>query len=93
MRHKGGGGKSKRTSKQLRAARPARPMPSLRRVFDNDDIIRLLRSEVEKAGGQTAYARAAGVTRGSLSNILNGKRAPTRQFIRALKLRSVFVPE
>ena len=93
MGQRGGGRKARRAAKQRRSGRSAPPMPSLRRVFDDDDVIRLLRSEVEKAGGQAALPREAGVSRGSLNNILSGKRAPTKQFIKALKLRSVFVPE
>jgi len=62
-------------------------------VFEFKDVIRLLRSEVERAGGQSAWARKAGVDRSVVNRILFCQRLPSKAIIRALKLRTVFVSE
>ena len=59
-------------------------------VFTVQDVTRLLRSEVRKAGSQSAFSRAAGVSRVSLSYILRGKRPPTKKIIRALRAQDGF---
>jgi transcriptional regulator with XRE-family HTH domain len=62
------------------------------RVLEVEDVIRLLRSEVERAGSQSAFAKKAGVDRATISRILGGYRASLRpKIIRALNLRTVFV--
>jgi DNA-binding phage protein len=61
------------------------------RVFELEDVILLLRSEVERAGGQTAWAKKTGVDRVTINRALNDKQPPTKKIIRALKLRMVFV--
>jgi DNA-binding phage protein len=61
------------------------------RILDVDDVIRLLRSEVNRAGGQAAWAKETGVDRVIVNRILNGQRLPTKKIISALKLRMVFV--
>jgi DNA-binding phage protein len=63
------------------------------RVFEFENVILLLRSEVEQAGNQGAWSKKTGVNRATLNNVLNGHQPPTKSIIRALKLRVVFVPE
>ena len=60
-------------------------------IFELDDVVALLRSEVSRAGGQAAWAKETGVDRVIVNRILNGQRPPTRKIISALKLRMVFV--
>ncbi len=62
-------------------------------VLDDHDVMRLLRSAVEQAGGQTSFARNADVNRTELNKVLKGKRTPNKKMIAALKLRKVYVPE
>jgi DNA-binding phage protein len=57
------------------------------------DVIRLLRSEVKRAGGQTAWAKKTGTDRTIINRVLNDQQPPTKKIIRALKLRMVFVSE
>jgi DNA-binding phage protein len=57
------------------------------------DVIRLLRSEVERAGGQTVWAKKTGNDRTTINRVLNDQQPPTKKIIRALKLRMVFVSE
>jgi DNA-binding phage protein len=63
------------------------------KFLDLKDVIRLLRSEVERAGSQTAWARKTGNARVTINRVLNNQQAPTKKIIRALKLRMVFVPK
>ena len=61
--------------------------------LDLKDVVRLLRSEVERAGGQTAWAKKTGLQRAIINRVLNNQEPPTKKIIRALKLRVVFVPK
>jgi DNA-binding phage protein len=59
-------------------------------MLDNKDLVRLLRSEVEKAGGQSAWARQEGIDRTLLNRVLNDQKPPSKEIIRALKLCNVY---
>jgi DNA-binding phage protein len=59
-------------------------------MLDNKDLVRLLRSEVEKAGGQSAWARREGIDRTLLNRVLNDQKPPSKEIIRALKLCNVY---
>jgi DNA-binding phage protein len=63
------------------------------RFLELKDVIHLLRSEVERAGGQSAWAKKNGMNRSVINKVLNGRDPPTKRITRALKLRMVFVPE
>ena len=62
-------------------------------VYEVDDVISLLRSEVKQAGGQAPWAKKNRISRVSVNKTLSGRRLPSPQIIRALKLRMVFVRE
>jgi hypothetical protein len=62
----------------------------VRKIFDLDDVIRLLRSEIERAGSQRAFARKAGVNVSVVSRTLNRQRLPSEKVLRALKLRAAY---
>jgi DNA-binding phage protein len=59
------------------------------RLLDRNDVIRLLRTEVMRAGNQSTWAKAAGVNRSTVNKVLQGWTAPTAHIIRALNLRKV----
>ena len=61
------------------------------RVLEVEDVIRLLRSQVERAGGQAAFAKNAGVDRPTISKILSGRAPLQPKILRALNIRMVFV--
>ena len=61
------------------------------RFLELKDVIGLLRSKVERAGGQTAWAEKTGINRTIINRVLNDREPPTKKIIRALKLRMVFV--
>jgi hypothetical protein len=58
-----------------------------------NDVIRLLRSEVKRAGGQKEWARKSGVAPSMVSMVLSGDRPPNEKIIRALKLRRIVIFE
>jgi hypothetical protein len=60
------------------------------RVLDNKNVVRLLSSEVERAGGQCSWARRERIDRTMLNKVLNGRKPPTVKIIRALKLCNVY---
>jgi hypothetical protein len=62
-------------------------------ILDAEDVVRLLRSEVKRAGGQAAWASRAGLNRIVVNKVLNGKTSPTKKIIKALKLRTVYISE
>jgi DNA-binding phage protein len=61
------------------------------RFLELNDVICLLRSEVERAGSQAAWAKKTGIQRTTISKALNDQRLLTKRIIMALKLRMVFV--
>ena len=63
------------------------------RLLEPKDVIRVLRFEVERAGGPTAWAKKTGIDRTIISKVLNDRRPLPKEIIKALKLRMVFVSE
>jgi hypothetical protein len=63
------------------------------RALDQKDVVRLLRSEVNRAGGQTKWAKKNGIAPSAISMVLAGDRPPNKKIISALKLRRVIVFE
>jgi plasmid maintenance system antidote protein VapI len=66
-----------------------RPSRNLR-IVGSEDLMRLLRSEVKQAGGQSSWARREHINRAMLNRILNGRKPITKEIIRALKLCNVY---
>jgi hypothetical protein len=62
-------------------------------ALDQIDVVRLLRSEVKRAGGQQEWARKYGVAPSMISMVLSGDRPPNKKIISALKLRRIVVFE
>jgi len=61
-------------------------------AFEFDDVLLLLRQDVEKAGGQVAWSKRMGVDRAKLNRVLKGIRPPSAAMVEALELRIVFAP-
>ena len=59
-------------------------------LLDENDVLRLLHEVVDRAGGQSAWARQTGVNRVHLNKVLRGKRPLTRTILQALKLKKVY---
>ena len=62
-------------------------------VFDEDDVVHLLRAAVEREGGQSAFAKRHGINRTYVNMILNGKRSVGKFVAKALRLRKVYIPK
>ena len=63
------------------------------RIFEPEDVLSLLRSEIERVGDQGAWARKAGLDQTALNKILNGRKPLTPSIIRALGLRIAIVSD
>ena len=59
-------------------------------MLDDEDVVRLLRSAVDRAGGQSAWARRERIDRTLLNRVLCGQKPPTDKIIRALKLCNAY---
>jgi len=62
-------------------------------VFDEDDVVHLLRAAVEHEGSQIAFADRYGVDRAYVSTVLNGRRRVSGSLVKALGLRKAYVVE
>ncbi|HEY6308676.1 MAG TPA: hypothetical protein VI488_19720 [Candidatus Angelobacter sp.] len=60
------------------------------RVFDNAEIIHLLRAAIKREGNQTAFARRYGLERTHLNAVMNGKRPASSSIAKALGLRQMY---
>ena len=67
----------------------------MQQQLDVNGFIRLLRSEVKRAGSQAAFARKAGVDRTTVNQVLSGRLSPPAKLVHALNLRAVlfFLPK
>jgi DNA-binding phage protein len=63
------------------------------RILQQKHIVQLLRSEVEKAGGQRAWAKKHGIHRTRVNKILHKALPPSGSIIRALGLRIIVVAD
>ena len=55
-------------------------------LLSSDDVIELLRAEVEKAGTESAWARRTGANRSSLNLVLKGRVGLQKNLLDALGL-------
>ena len=62
-------------------------------VFNDSEVLQLLRTVVEREENQGIFARRHGVTRSNLNRMLNGKRLVASAVLKALGLRKVYTPE
>ena len=54
------------------------------------DILARLSEEVDRAGGQSEWARRARISQSATCKVITGERSPGNQFFRALKLKKSF---
>jgi hypothetical protein len=59
------------------------------KIFDDDDVLELLRSEIVKAGSQAKWAREKGVSRTNVCKILRGYQEFQPKILEALGLKKV----
>ena len=63
----------------------------VQRLLNLNDVLRLLRSEVKRAGSQRAFARKADVNVSVVSKTLRGIVLPSEKILSALNLRVVYL--
>jgi len=63
------------------------------RILEEQDVVLLLRSEIERAGGIGLWAEKTGIHRSVASKVLSDLYPPTKSILKALKLRTVFVAD
>lgn len=80
---------SPRPAAQSRRLHPIAGRTAMR-MLDDKDVVCFLRFEVERAGGQSSWARRQGIDRSALNRVLSGRKPPTKQIIRALRLCHVY---
>lgn len=56
---------------------PTLKFKPVREILELDDVVALLRQEVEKAGGQTVWSKKTDTNRTLLNRVLRGRRPPT----------------
>jgi hypothetical protein len=59
-------------------------------VFDDDDVVQLLRTAIEHEGSQVAFAKHHHINRTYLNMVLNGKRPVSDGVAEALGLHKVY---
>jgi DNA-binding phage protein len=59
--------------------------------FNVQDVIELIRGEIERVGGQSEWSRQTGIQRSLINRVLNGQRMPPSQLCRILGLEWVIV--
>jgi len=61
-------------------------------VLDAEDVVELLRSKIERAGGPSAFSKKADVDRATIHRTLKRQERPGKAIISALDLRVVYSP-
>jgi len=75
--------KSKRTITLAKFGRPGV-------IFEEEDVVQLLRVAVEKDGSQAAWARRHGIERTNVNAMLSGKKPVSKPVANALGLRRTY---
>ena len=60
-------------------------------ILTVEDVVELLRRDIDRVGSQSEWARQTGIQRPELSRVLNGHRLPSSSICEALKLKRVLV--
>ena len=60
-------------------------------IFDEEDVIRLLRVEIEKDGSQSAWARRYSIDRPNVNAMLSGRIPVSKPVADALGLRRTYI--
>jgi plasmid maintenance system antidote protein VapI len=63
------------------------------RIFEERDVIQLLKSAIEREGDQGAFARHHGIDRSHLNQIVNRKKQINEAVMKSLGLRKGYAPE
>jgi DNA-binding response OmpR family regulator len=72
-----------------------RGLGSIRKMvmLDAEDVVQLLHSKIERAGGPSAFSRKARVDRAVVHRFLKRQAGPSKRIISSLDLRVVYTPK
>jgi plasmid maintenance system antidote protein VapI len=59
-------------------------------IFEEEDVVRLLRVEIQKDGSQAAWARRRGIERANVNAMLSGRIPVSKTVADALGLRRTY---
>jgi hypothetical protein len=60
------------------------------RIFNDGEVVQLLRDAIEQEGTQIAFAKRHGINRTLLNEVVNGKRHASEPILKALGLHKVY---
>jgi hypothetical protein len=60
------------------------------RIFDDGEVVQLLKVAIEREGNQMAFAKRHRINRSFLNEVANGKRPASGPILKALGLRKVY---
>ena len=80
-----------RTDNKIRTIAQAGGLGRSELVFDDDEVVSLLRATVESEGGQVAFAKHHGINRTYLNMVLSGKRPVGDAIAEAIGLHKVYM--
>jgi len=81
-------GTTKNTSRTVRIC--LTDLGSDARIFDDGEVVQLLRVAIEQEGSQMAFAKRHNINRAFLNEVVNGKRHASEPILKALGLRKVY---
>lgn len=62
-------------------------------VLSEDEVLRLLCEQVQRAGGQSAWARTHRISRPLLNKVINKKEPIPKSILKVLCIKTIFVRE
>ena len=89
--HPGAAGLSPMPREVKQKSKPAHQAGRLTVVFEEDDLVGLLRDAVEREGGQTAFAKRYTVDRSRVNGILSRQLRSSEAIAKALGLRRAYI--
>ena len=60
------------------------------RIFDDSEVVQLLKAAIDQEGNQMAFAKRHGINRTLLNEVANRKRRASGSILKALGLRKVY---
>jgi len=74
--------------------KPAVPKLTTFKAYTQDDVVKFLRSEIDRIGSQAAFSRYWHISQSYISEVLAGTRDPGPAILTVFKLaqRKLFVP-
>jgi DNA-binding phage protein len=79
--------------KSTQKSGPARKTGHLAVVFEEDDLVCLLKEAIEREGGQTAFAKRYKVDRTRVNRILSRQLRASEAIAKALGLRRAYIAD